>query len=134
MLYELLHSLLRYLFVQSWFKVNLDFIWHFREHVAGEQISCFERLPRVALMCCCECYFPRMPWCQTEVEKSHCDTIICSLPHSAVKPKSRHPSTLAANITTSPPPAARGWGKKQPARDWKHTRDAFINCHLFYSN
>lgn len=38
-------------------------------------------------------------------------TPLC-LPHSAARLQSRRPSTPAANITTSPPPAARGWGKK----------------------
>lgn len=36
-------------------------------------------------------------------------------PHSAARQKSRHPSTLAVYTTTSPPPAARGWGEKHLA-------------------
>lgn len=107
--------------------------WQFHKHVGAEwilfkrkDISGFKRLPRVVLMYCCDWLFPRVLRCQTEVE-NHTVTPkspLC-LPHSAARLKSRHPSTPAANITTSPPPAARGWGKRHPALTCKHTHDTY---------
>lgn len=96
-----------------------------------KKIIGFQSLPRGVLMYCCGWWFPCVQQYQTEVEKSHCVTQIsplCPL-HSAARLKSRHLSTPAANTTTSPPRAVRGWGEKRPALSCKHTQ---ITCTVHY--
>lgn len=82
---------------------------------------------------CCDWLFPRVQQYHTELEKSHCDTQIfplCPL-HSAARLRSRHLSTQAANITTSPPPAARGWGEKHAHITYTYNTVLLYCCHLF---
>lgn len=111
--------------VQSWLKIDLDFIfqlgmWQQNGFVQTEKRDGWFLKPPTRVV------FNVLLWLVVSScaalpswsGKSHCDTqkknspLFVCLPHSAARPKSRHPSTPAANITTSPPPAARGWGEK----------------------
>ena len=93
-----------------------------------KEISGLQRLPRVVLMSCCfpACCAATLQW------KNHTVTPkspLC-LPHSAARLKSKRLSTPAANTTTSPAPAARGWGKKRPREHCNHIYylSSFAKC------
>lgn len=107
------------LFVKRWLTVcTLCFsVWQFNRKRAAKKVAIngFQGLLRVVLMCYCDRV---VSVCTVVLNFGSGKTTVTPelspscLPHSALRLKLRHPSTLAPNTTTFPPPAAKGWGKK----------------------